>query len=134
MARHYSIILADDQIFFRERLRANIEEEVGLKVIGEVGSGTQLLEFLQKSTPDMVILDISLPSMRGVEVSRSIKRYYPQVKVLFLTMYNDPEYLKHALASGAEGFLLKEDAGAELASAIDQIRHGGIYISAGAVP
>jgi len=77
----------------------------------------------------MVILDISMPNLRGIEATREIKMIYPDMKVLILTMHKNKEYLYHAISAGAEGYLLKEDADTELFSAIKTIRQGGIYIS-----
>jgi DNA-binding NarL/FixJ family response regulator len=77
----------------------------------------------------MVILDISMPKLRGFEATRGIKMNYPDVKVLILTMHKSQEYLDHALSAGADAYLLKEDAHTELFSAIERIRQGGAYIS-----
>ena len=100
-----------------------------MEVVGEVGDGLKLLDRLKKSPPDMVILDISMPNLRGIEATKEIKTTNSEVKVLILTMHNDKEYLYHAISAGADGYLLKEDADTELFSAIETIRHGGNYIS-----
>jgi len=77
----------------------------------------------------MVVLDVSMPKLRGIEAAREIKRQYPEAKILFLSMYKKKEYLRLAVAAGAEGYLLKEDTGFELIHAIDTIRHGRTYLS-----
>jgi len=106
-----------------------VEEIAGLKVVGEVSDGVELLSLLKKMTADLIILDISMPKLSGIKATQEIKRAYPDVKILIMTMHNDREYLRHAISFGANGFLLKEDSGQELYSAIAKIRRGEIYIS-----
>jgi RNA polymerase sigma factor (sigma-70 family) len=101
----------------------------GLEVIGEAGDGLELLKLLRKMTPHMVIVDISMPNLRGLEAVREIRKQYPDLKVLVLTMHKDRSYLQQAISAGAEGYLLKEDADPDLFSAIEGIRQGKIYVS-----
>jgi DNA-binding NarL/FixJ family response regulator len=105
----FSIVLADDHVMFREGIRKIIERIEETVIIGEVNDGLELLELLKKSSPNLVVLDISMPNLRGLEAIREIKKYYPQVKVLVLTMHRKKEFIRQALADGADGFLLKED-------------------------
>jgi len=123
----YLIVLADDHALFRLGLRKIIEGVVDLEVTGEAGDGLELMSLLQTTVPHLVILDISMPRLRGIEAVREVKKRFPAVKVLVLTMHR--EYLHQALSAGAEGYLLKEDADRELFSAIDKIRQGKSYIS-----
>jgi len=88
-----------------------------------------LLEVLKGITTDMVILDISMAGLRGIEATSEIKMIYPEIKVLMLTMHKRKEYFYHALSAGADGYLLKEDTATELFSAIKMIREGGVYVS-----
>jgi DNA-binding NarL/FixJ family response regulator len=125
----YRIVLADDHVMFRQGIKNIVEGEKGLEVVGETGDGLKLLELLKEATPDMVILDISMPSLRGLEATREIKMISPEVKVLILTMHRDKEYVYYAISAGAEGYLLKEDADTELFAAIEKIRSGDYYIS-----
>lgn len=125
----YRIVLADDHMMFRQGIKRIIEEVIGFEVVGEVGDGIKILEVLKKSTPHMVILDISMPNLRGIEATREIKKAFPDIKILILTMHKSKEYLYHALSAGAEGYLLKEDADTELLSAIETVRRGKVYIS-----
>lgn len=125
----YTIILADDHAMFREGIRKIIERIEGAFIIGEVNDGLELLELLKSSSPNLVILDISMPNLRGLEAIREIKKTYPQVKVLVLTMHKKKEFLRLALRDGADGFLLKEDAGSELIRAMQTVRNGGKYLS-----
>jgi DNA-binding NarL/FixJ family response regulator len=121
MMRPYRIILADDHVLLREGLRRIIEEQPGLQLA--------LMKIVRKLSPDMVILDISMPRLRGIEAAREIKGCQPKIKILILTMHKDKEYLDQAIKAGVEGYLLKEAANKELFSAIEQIRRGRTYIS-----
>ena len=125
----YTIILADDHAMLREGIRKIIERIEGALISGEANDGLELLELLKKSSPNLVILDISMPNLRGLEAIREIKKTYPQVKVLVLTMHKKKEFLRQALRDGADGFLLKEDAGSELIRAVQTVRNGGKYLS-----
>ena len=129
MAAPFSILLADDHTMFRRGVRRIIQSISDTEVVGEASDGFELLELLKKTTPQLVIMDISMPNLRGLEATREIKIINPVVKVLILTMHKDKEYLYHAFSAGAEGYLLKEDADSELISAIDTLRRGGTYIS-----
>ena len=125
----YTIILADDHAMFREGIRKIIERIEGALISGEANDGLELLELLKKSSPNLVILDISMPNLRGLEAIREIKKTYPKVKILVLTMHKKKEFLRQALRDGADGFLLKEDAGSELIRAVQTVRNGGKYLS-----
>jgi DNA-binding NarL/FixJ family response regulator len=125
----YQILLADDHVMIRQGLKKLIETKPDIKVIGEAADGIELLSFLSALTTHMVILDLSMPKLGGIEAIREIKKKYPRVKVLVLTMHR--EYLHKALAAGADGYLLKEDADRELFSAIENLRQGKTHISPG---
>ena len=125
----YKIILADDHALFREGLKRILAEANDLEVIGEVADGLELLKLLYHTKPDMVILDITMPKLRGIEAIHEIRALYQESKILVLTMHRDMEYLHQAISSGAHGYLLKEDADSELFSAIEKIKQGKIYIS-----
>ena len=128
--RDFTIILADDHTLIREGIRSIIEATPGLKVIGEAGDGHQLLRMIKTTVPDMVILDISMPGLRGIEAAREIKACYPDVRILMLSMHKSEEFLAMALQAGAGGYLLKEDTGDELLQAIAQLRAGRTFLSA----
>lgn len=125
----YEIVIADDHILLRQGLKKILEEWNELAVIGEAGDGLELLSLLKELHPHLIILDISMPNLRGLEAIHEIKGLYPDIKILVLTMHRDEEYLYQAMSAGAEGYLLKEDADKELFSAIDAIRDGKTYIS-----
>ena len=125
----YSIILADDHVLVRQGLRRILEGTDDLEVVGEANDGLDLLQLLKHVTPQMVILDIFMPNLRGIEAITEIKTMQPDVKILILTMHRDKEYLYLALSAGAKGYLLKEDAARDLFSAIAEVRQGKTYIS-----
>jgi DNA-binding NarL/FixJ family response regulator len=126
----YRIILADDHVILRQGLKKIIEGRPDLEVIGEAGDGLELLRLVKQLMPQLVILDISMPNLRGIEAIREIKAVYPEAKTLILTMHKDSDYLYQGISAGADGYLLKEEADTELFSAIESIRSGGNYISA----
>ena len=120
----YKIVLADDHILVRRGIKKIIEETNGMKVIGEAGDGLELLEILEKYQPDLVVVDIAMPRLRGLEAARRVKNLYPEIKVLILSMHRSKEYLLQAIAAGVDGYVLKEDADTALHTAIQEIRRG----------
>ena len=127
--KHYRIVLADDHVMLREGIKKIITEARGMAVVGEASDGLMLLKVLARTRPDMVILDISMPKLRGIEAAREIRKCFPDMAILFLSMHKSREYLQKALAAGAKGYVLKEDSGSELIQAIDTIRSGRSYLS-----
>jgi len=129
LKRHpYRIVLADDHTIVRQGIKRMIEETADLTVVGEASDGLELLSLLKTLDTDLVILDISMPKVRGIEATREIKKNFPNVKVMILTMYKDKELLRQAISSGADGYILKENSDRQLCFAIKKIRHGKIYI------
>lgn len=129
MGNGYRVILADDHALVRRGLRLILEGNSGLEIAAEVGDGLELLSILNKTNADLVILDVSMPNLRGIEAIPEIRRIRPNVKVLMLTMHKEEDYLYQAISAGADGYLLKDDAERELFAAIEHIRNGKIYIS-----
>ncbi len=129
----FRVVLADDQEVLRQMMRRILSSERELEVVGEAGDGMELLHLLKdsESLPDMVILDITMPEMSGIEATREIRSCYPQIKVLILTVHNESGYVSQAFTAGAAGYLLKDEADTELCEAIQVIRHGGMYRSPG---
>jgi len=123
----YHIVLADDHVLLRQGLGRIIKGTAYFEIVGEAGNGIELLSLLTMVTPQLVILDISMPNLRGIDAISMIKEKHPEVKILVLTMHK--EYLHQAMSAGADGYLLKEDADRDLFSAIENIRQGRVYIS-----
>ncbi len=129
MSTRYRILLADDHAMFRAGVRKMILERPDLEVVAVVGDGLEVLEAVRNTKPDLVVLDISMPRLRGIEATREIKSLHPEVKVLVLTMHKKKEYCHICLSAGADGYLLKEDTPSELFVAIETMIRGATYIS-----
>jgi len=133
----YRIVLTDDNPLLRDELKHYIETEPEFKITGEAANGLELLGYLYKlndqqhTLPQLVILDISMPYLGGIETARQIKLVYPTVKVMFLSIYDNKEYLDYAIAGGAEGYLLKGEMDSEIFNAIKTVRDGSFYLSPG---
>lgn len=125
----YRIIVADDHILMRQGLRMMIESQPDLEVVGEAGDGLELLKRLQAITPDMVLVDVAMPRLRGIEAVREIRSLYPCIRILVVTMHKSRQYIYHAFAAGADGYLLKEDSDSELLLAIQTVRRGKTFLS-----
>jgi DNA-binding NarL/FixJ family response regulator len=124
------IYLADDHILVREGLKMILAQRNDYIIAGEASDGFELLSLLKHGAPcDAVILDISMPKLRGIEAIRQIKDINVEIRVLVLTMHKDEEFLCQAFIAGADGYLLKEDVAKELFSALDAILRGEVYIS-----
>jgi len=123
----YQVVLAEDHVRFRGEIKKILNKTPDVEVMGEVGEGHELFEFLEKSRPDLVILDISMPNLRAMKATQEIKSKYPNVQVIIMIMDQDNEYLAHAFAAGADGIFLKQDSALELELAIHQIRQGKRY-------
>ena len=98
-------------------------------IASEAGDGVEHLEILEKIHPDLVVVDIAMPRLRGLEAARRVKNLYPAIKVLILSMHRSKEYLLQAMAAGVDGYVLKEDADTALHTAIQKIRRGKNYYS-----
>jgi DNA-binding NarL/FixJ family response regulator len=127
----YHVVLADDYAVFRHALKRLLLEKSDLEVVGETGDGLELLEFLSllPSAPDLAIVDICMPNLGGIEATSRIRSTYPDMKVLILSMHREKQYVHAAMSAGADGYLLKENAGTELLPAIERIRQGRVYFS-----
>jgi DNA-binding NarL/FixJ family response regulator len=135
--KQFNIVLTDDNPLLRKELKNFISSDPELNITGEAGNGLELLGYLyklnnmQQNLPDLVILDISMPYLGGIETARQIKLVYPTVKILFLSIYDNREYLEYAVAGGAEGYLLKNEMDSEIFAAIKTVRSGYFYLSPG---
>lgn len=125
----YRIVIADDHSLIRQGLKSLIRADSTLLVVGEASNGLDLLERLREQLPDMVIVDITMPRLNGIEVVDKIKNLYPQVALLVLTMHSGNHYFYQAMAAGADGYLIKDDSDKELLTAIGTIRAGKPYVS-----
>jgi two-component system response regulator NreC len=122
------VLIADDHAIVRAGLRALLVEEAEFKLVGEAVGGYEAIELVEKTNPDVLILDLSMPDLDGISVTRKIKPQYPDMKILILTLHEDEALLKEAIKAGAAGYILKRAAEAELISAIRVILRGDLYV------
>lgn len=123
------ILLADDHVLIRHGIKNIIKRNEKFQITGEVSNGEELLAFLENQTVDMIILDISMPGVGGMEAVGLVKAKYPKIKVLMLTMHKNKQYFYNAMAAGADGYLMKDDSETELLVAIEKVLSGKNYIS-----
>ena len=128
------VMIADDHSMIREGLKQLLELEGDFEVIEEACVGVECLEKLQKTTPDVLLLDINMPNMNGLEVLTNIRKQRIKVKVLVLTVHNEVEYLLKAVDIGINGYLLKDSESAELKKAILTVVNGEDYIQPSLIP
>lgn len=123
------IIIVDDHRLFRSGLKYIIDDSGKYQVIGEASNGIELLELLENITPQLVIMDINMPAMNGIEATRQVIDKYPALNVLILSMFGDPEFYTTLLDLGIKGFVLKDADNEEFFLAINKILSGGTYFS-----
>jgi two-component system response regulator NreC len=122
------VLIADDHAIVRGGLRALINSEPGMELVGEATGGYEAIDLVGVNPPDVLILDLSMPDLDGIEVTKRIKTPFPAVCVLILTIHEDEALLKAALKAGAGGYILKHAAEAELISAIHTVLRGDLYV------
>ncbi|MBA3007466.1 MAG: response regulator transcription factor [Proteobacteria bacterium] len=124
------LALVDDHAIVREGLRALLEQSSFIQVVGEAATGRECLSMIENWRPDVVIMDISMPDINGIEATRLIKEQWPRIKVVILSMHSTAEYIYRAFAAGACGYVLKDSIGEELLSAIKAALSNKRYLSA----
>jgi len=131
MERHKRIFIAEDHAILRDGLRAMLTSLPGYEIVGEAEDGREAIRGVERGKPDLVILDLSMPKMNGIEALKEIKKASPETKVLVLTIHSSDEYVLPVLKAGAAGYMLKYDTQAELMTAIKSILNGKQYLSPG---
>jgi two-component system, NarL family, response regulator NreC len=124
-----TVFLADDHQIMRDGLRTLIETQPGLRVVGESGDGRETVREVGRIKPDVVLMDIAMPGLNGIEATRQIRRKNPSVEVVILSMYTTTEHVYRALEAGARGYLLKECAGHEVVEALRAAKAGRRFLS-----
>jgi len=123
------VLIVDDHTLVRDGIRALLALVADIKVVGEAANGKESLEKVKKLAPDVVLMDLAMPIMNGLEATRRIRKRFPGIKVLALTQYEDREYIVPTIEAGARGFISKTAAFSELASAIQSVYQGGSFLS-----
>jgi DNA-binding NarL/FixJ family response regulator len=129
-----SVLLVDDQTIVRQGLRSLLSLESDIVVVGEAADGRQAVELVQSLSPDIVLMDVRMPHMDGLQALRRIKAVAPKVSVIMVTLYDDPNYLLEAVSAGAAGYILKDATRQELIRAVRLIAEGGAIIAPTMMP
>jgi DNA-binding NarL/FixJ family response regulator len=128
-AKSIRVILADDHTLVRAGIRVLLEQLPDVQVLGEAGDGREVFNLVRTLQPDVVLMDVAMPGLNGLEATARITKEFPAVRVIILSMHSNEEYYWRALRAGAVGYLLKKAATAELANALQQVVQGEIYLS-----
>lgn len=127
MLKRTRVLLADDHQMLADALKGVLEPK--FEVVGTVRDGRELVEATAKLKPEVVVVDVAMPRLNGLDAARQIKQNMPEVKLIFMTMNEDPELVGEAFRAGESGFLLKQAAAFELTAAIDKVVKGGSYVT-----
>jgi len=122
------VLLADDHAVLRAGLRLLINTQQDMTVVAEAGEGVEAVRLANETKPDVVVMDITMPAMGGIEAIEQIRQAIPQTQILVLTMHDDTAYLRSALAAGASGYVVKKSADSELISAINAVHRGQMFV------
>lgn len=131
MTKKIRIVLAEDHTILREGLRALLSADPKFEIVGEAADGREAIRWVEKLGPDLVMMDLSMPRMTGMDAIREIKKRYPATKIIALTVHKTEEYLRTTLQAGADGYVLKDATHEELMLAIENILEGKTYLSPG---
>ena len=129
MKQKLNVLLADDHKLLRAGLKLLLQRNPDLTVVGEAADGEQTLQLFQQLEPDLLLLDLSMPKMDGLDCLREIKSRWPEAKVIVLTMHEDENYIKQAMQAGAAAYVHKSAADTDLFKAIDAVQAGQLYLS-----
>jgi DNA-binding NarL/FixJ family response regulator len=128
MSGKIRVLVVDDHAILREGVRALLQLQADIEVVGEAGDGAQAIEAVARLDPDVVLMDIAMPGLGGIEAALELKKLGRRAKVLILSQYEDREYVRRLLKAGVAGYVLKKSAGAELANAIRAVHRGGLVL------
>lgn len=123
------IYLADDHTILREGLKLILQGDPNFQIIGEAGDGKEALEEIEALNPDVAVVDISMPTIDGIEITRQLKKYRPDIKIIILTKHDTEEIVHELLRLGINAYVLKEDAGKDMIGAVKEALAGNIYLS-----
>ena len=123
------ILLTDDHTLFRQGIRTLLAAEPDMEVVGEAGNASDAVTFAEQLHPDVVLMDIGMKGMSSFEATRQIRKDRPETRVVFLSMYDDEDYLAECVEMGANGYILKESPAEQLITAMREVQRGGSYLS-----
>lgn len=123
------VLLVDDHTIVRQGIKALLETQEDIEVVGEAEDGRQAVEKAKQLVPDVLVIDITMPNLNGIEATHKIKKINSKIKVIVLTVHDNEEYVHQVLQAGASGYLLKESAVSDLVSAINAVEKGDIFLS-----
>ncbi len=123
------VVVADDHAILRDGIRSILESQDDIIIVGEADDGSKVIESVKASLPDIVLMDLSMPNMNGLQATRYIKEHFPRVKVLILTQHEDREYIASALHAGAAGYVLKRSGRREMLNALRQVYEQGAFLA-----
>jgi len=129
LVKPITVILADDHTLVRAGIRALLEKLPSVNVVGEASDGREVLNLVKAQRPDVVLMDIAMPRLNGLEAAARMARDFPEVRIIILSMHNNEEYVVRALKAGVVGYVLKKAATAELETALHEVMRGETYLS-----
>ncbi len=122
------VLVVDDHAVLRDGIRMLLEQQLEITVIAEAANGLEAVDLAGRLSPDVVLMDMAMPEMNGLEATERIKQQYPDIKVLILTQHDDREYIDPVLKAGASGYVLKRSGGIEVVNAIKEVYHHGVFL------
>ena len=123
------VVVADDHTILRQGIKALLDNQEEIEVVGEAKDGREAIKVIEELSPDVILMDIAMPGLNGLEATRRIKKKFPKTKVVVLTMHTNEEYIFQILNAGADGYLVKETAFQDLISAISSVHRGEAFMS-----
>ena len=123
------LIITDDHPIIRDGIETTLRDVEDIELVGCAGNGNELMDMLEHTQVDVILMDINMPGINGIEATKLVKRKYPNIKVLSFSQYDEKRFIKQMLKSGATGYLLKNSSAAEIIKAIKIVHDGGIYMS-----
>ena len=124
------LLIVDDHEIVRAGIKRLVENTPNLNIVADLGSGEEAYQFLQKNTVDLIIMDVSMPGKGGIETTNQIKKRYPKIKILMLSMHDNAMIIEKAMKAGADGYILKNDLSDDLLNAVEKVMNNEIIISA----
>jgi len=126
--KNITVLLAEDHVVVRESIRQTLDRETNISVVGEAGNGREAIEMAKTLKPDVILMDISMPELNGIEATKEIKTFQPESKILILTAYDYEQYIFPLLEAGAAGYLLKDLSSKELITSINTVYKGDVVL------